>query len=225
LRKIILSILAVIFIFKGVISQEIKTEYFIGTYDKKDRNKTGICADRGMEKQAVLYFKEYETLRIAFREKYKTQNPGTTFIAANRAAIIYSFEKRRAGWNCTVTLIGIQEGKNIANAQELLVKKIKQFPNDYATQPSTLFTKEANSITPISVNTNTVFCNNLPTILISEQGVYYWKLADGCYKIISKLQYEATKKLPTESERKRHIQNCTGNPIDTIKLKAKPYQD
>lgn len=223
-KKILLSILAIIFISNFVFSKDKNTAYFIGTYDLNEGNKTGICSDRGMEKQTVLDFKAYEIIRIAFKEKYKLQNPGTTFIAANRAVIIYSYNKRRAGWNCTASIIAVVEGKDLANAQEILDKRVKQFPNDYTTLPKNIFLKEANSIITIPMNTKHVCCENLPTILISEEGFYYWKLDNGCYKKLSKLEYETTKKLTTEPERKRHIQNCSGNAIDTIQLKAQPFK-
>lgn len=148
MKQKIVAILLMLFC-KTLLAQT-KPALFIGTYDI-DMGKGFMCSDRGMIRQEVLDYKEYIALSTSFWKKYKKNFPSTTFVAANRAVIIYEFQKRRGGWNCTVNSIAVQEAKNIENAKQLLNKKVALFPTDYATQPNIIFEfqgKGTNDINP-----------------------------------------------------------------------------
>jgi hypothetical protein len=140
--KKIVVILTITLFCNSVFSQAEKLSLFIGTYDKND-GKGFMCHDRALEREDVVDYKEYEILRVKFREKYKTQNPGTEYVRADRAVIIYENDRRRAGWNCTIRTIGYQEGRDLKSAQEALDKWVAKFPEDYQSKPSIFFSKEA----------------------------------------------------------------------------------
>lgn len=142
MKKIILIFLTITLICNSVFSQAPKLALFIGTYDKND-GKGFMCHDRGIEREEVLDRKEYEILRVKFREKYKTQNPGTSYIPPNRAVIIYENDRKVTGFNCTIKSIGVQEGRDLKNAQEALDKWVAKFPGDYQTQPNVIFSRDA----------------------------------------------------------------------------------
>ena len=78
-------------------------------------------------------------------------------------------------------------------------------------------TKKENNPSPVSSNV----CNvGLPQVLISEAGEYYVKISDGSYQKITKEIYLTYKSKPTQKEKERYIQDCTGNGL--IRLDAKP---
>lgn len=136
MRNIILVFL--IFLGNLLFAQTKNPAYFIGTYDHND-GKGFMCHDRGMERQEVKDYNEYDLLRNNFRAKYKTQNPGTTYIGPNRAVIIYEYQKRVGGWNCYIKVINVQEGRDPQNIQEYMDKNVARFPNDYYTKPVNIF--------------------------------------------------------------------------------------
>lgn len=142
MNKTILVLLTITLFCNSVFSQAPKPGLFIGTYDKND-GKGFMCHDRALEREDVADYKEYEILRVKFRTKYKDQNPGTNYVRADQAVIIYENDRRRAGWNCTIKTIGYQEGKDLKSAQEALDKWVTKFPEDYQSKPKVFFSKES----------------------------------------------------------------------------------
>jgi hypothetical protein len=148
MKKIIITILSIVVFCITSFPQISKPAYFIGTYDLND-GKGFMCHDRGLERQDVLDFKEYDILQKAFREKYKDQNPGRTFIAANRAVIIYEYQNRVGGFNCTIKIIAVKEGKDIKSLKEQLNADVTKYPNDYFSKPVIIFEWEGKGVAHI----------------------------------------------------------------------------
>ena len=125
-----------------------KPAHFVGTYDKNEGTKKGMCSDRGLVHEA-MDIKDYADLNKKFRDTHK--GPSTYSLLPNEAALVYEFEKNVAGWGCKIISIGVQKGKSLENARELLDKKIAESPNLFLTKPNILFEWTG---TGLSGNTN-----------------------------------------------------------------------
>ena len=139
MKKIILSISLIAFSWMTVSAQGSKPGHFIGTYDKDEGGKTGVCSDRGLERQEVADSKEYQILTNDFRQKYKTQSPTTYLISGDEAFIVYEYETRVGGWNCTIKTIRVKTGKTIENCKQKLADDLAKSPKDFTTQPVIIF--------------------------------------------------------------------------------------
>jgi hypothetical protein len=196
-----------------IFAQEAKPYLFIGQYDK-DRT---YCSNQGWVHEEVKDAKEYEIRRLQHREEHKDDvglTYPTDYVNDKQCVIAYEVQRRNGAFNCNQTFIVFKKGKSVENCKELMAKQIaKNGPTYYLTQPNIIYTwcgGNAGGSGSSSGGGNKIACEKLPQVLISETGVYYWKTDDGSYVILTKEQYEKTKKLPGDTERKKYIQDCSG---------------
>lgn len=136
MKKTIVAVASILWC-TNLFAQQAKPCQFIGLYDK---NKRGICSDRAMVNEQVKDYAEYMEKRTAFNEVHKKENPNTRFISENESIIAYEYEKKIAGWNCNSKVISIKTGKSIDDCNKQLADQLTKYPNDFTTQPKTLFT-------------------------------------------------------------------------------------
>jgi len=120
-----------------IFAQEVKPCLFIGTFEK---TKRGICGDYEMVHEEVMDYAEYVIKRIEFQEEHKSQNPNTKFIDKDESVIAYQYEKKISGWGCNSNVISTKVGKSIEDCNKQLADHLAKNPNDFTTQPHTVFT-------------------------------------------------------------------------------------
>lgn len=203
----------------NVFAQEAKPYLFIGRYDK---DKT-YCSNQGWVHEEVKDAKEYEIRRLQHREEHKADvgmTYPTDYVTDKQCVIAYEVQRRNGAFNCNQTFIVYMKGKSVENCKELLAKQIADNgPGYYLTQPNIIYTWCGGNAGASggSIGGNKIACEKLPQVLISETGVYYWKTDDGSYIILTKDQYEKAKKLPGDSEKKKFIQDCSGQNLPHFK--------
>ena len=127
----------------NLFAQQAKPCQFIGLYDK---NKRGICSDRAMISEEVKDYAEYMLKRATFIELHKKENPNTRFITEKESVIVYEYEKKISGWNCNSRVISIKTGQSINDCNKQLADQLTKYPNDFTTQPKTIFTWQGKAL-------------------------------------------------------------------------------
>lgn len=137
--------------------------------------------------------------------------------------------EERGGFACTAT------GKYYVWARPTRIWLEVKFPTaeqiKAGTIPGPVIRSKNSTTTPPETgtpnqpaSTGLASCNaSLPDILLSKSGEYYMRSGDGCFRKITSQQYARYKQLNSPQEKKRFIQSCTGNPLDTLRFEAKPY--
>jgi hypothetical protein len=143
MKKIILAI-ATMLICLNIFAQEAKPCLFIGRYDKV---KKGVCSDRTWVHEGVKDIQEYQQKRKQFLEEHKADNCATEFISSKESVIVYEYQKRIGGWNCSPVVISLKKGPTIEDCNEQLAKQLAKYPKDFTTQPNTIFTWQGKGLT------------------------------------------------------------------------------
>ena len=124
----------------NIFAQETKPCLFIGIYDKE---KKGICSDKTWIHEGVIDLAEYKQRELQFREEHKNDESFSTsrkFVSAKQCVIVYEYQRKVSGWNCSPTIVSYQTGTSIENCKQQLNERVTKFPKDYTTQPTIIYT-------------------------------------------------------------------------------------
>lgn len=134
-HKSLLLIPFILLCFK-LFAQEIKPCLFIGRYDKV---KKGICSDRAFVKEGVNNIQEYEERRKQFLEEHKTENASTNFVSSKQCVIIYEFQQKISGWDCSPSVYSVKIQPTIESCEKEMAVYLAKYPKEFITQPKVVY--------------------------------------------------------------------------------------
>lgn len=137
MKKIIILLIAFILACFNLFAQEINTCLFIGRYDK---GKNGICSDRAYVQEGVNNVQEYEIRRKTFLEEHKGENPSTNFVSPKQCVVVYEFQKKISGWDCSPTVYFVKTQATIESCKKEMAVYLAKNPKEFKTQPHIVFT-------------------------------------------------------------------------------------
>jgi hypothetical protein len=193
----------------NIFAQETKPWLFIGYYE----TAKGMCGDRVYVREEIKDLAEYKLRSQQFNAEHIGFNPTSEFVTEKQCVIISEFTTNRSVFKCFPKGNKAFKAYTIEDCRKLMEQDRILFEKNRSVQPNIIFTwcgGNAEGSGSSSGGGNKIACEKLPQVLISETGVYYWKTDDGSYVILTKEQYEKTKKLPGDTERKKYIQDCSG---------------
>ena len=126
-----------------VLGQETKANLFVGIYESA---KKGICSDYAYVSEEIGNYAGFAIKRKQFYETHKN-NGRTQFVDKNQAIIIYQYGKKISGWNCVSNVISFKTGKSLEECNKQLTEEVAKNPQDFLTDPKTVFSWQSVSIT------------------------------------------------------------------------------
>ncbi len=117
------------------------TALFIGTYNIE---KKGICSSKVYIMENVKDKTEYETKRIAFKESHKNDESfctGTRFVSDKECVVIYKYQQRISGWNCSPTVYSIKVGKTLEYCTDEMNVYFEKYPKEFTSAPEIVFSR------------------------------------------------------------------------------------
>lgn len=134
--KSFLSIMILMLFSANLSAQEVKQFLFVGIYEN---TKRGFCADYKFITAPITSYKEYEHRRSQFYSGLASDPKKisqTILVENNEVIIIFSYEKKAAGWNCKSNITSAIKAKSLEDCNKSLAAMVAANPADFATPPN-----------------------------------------------------------------------------------------
>ncbi|MCU7619180.1 hypothetical protein NZ698_18530 [Chryseobacterium sp. PBS4-4] len=128
-------VLPILFLFCSRLPGQEKSGLLIGIYEKAKR---GICSDYGYETQEVQDYADFVIKKTEFQKKH-INTSRIAFVENKESVLIYRYEKKISGWNCSSDVVSFKTGKSMEECQKQLSDQLAKNPGDFTTDPKTLY--------------------------------------------------------------------------------------
>ena len=165
---------------------------FIGTFDIE---KKGICSNKGYIIEEVKDRAEYEVECKKFKELHKNDesfSTGMRFLSNKECVVIYQYQHRVSGWNCSPTVHSIKIGKSLESCKAEMDNYYAKYPKEFTTAPVIVYSKcNTPEITSSSCPTYGFKLNATPSYNCAS--LAWWALSTTTNTVDAKGNYKQNK--------------------------------